>query len=244
MAHVYDNHFQAYTDASSRHTAQRVTTFLRDHLAPDSVLDVGCARGGWLAAWQQAGAGTIHGLDGDYVERSQLAIPQDAFTSADLSGPVDLGRQFDLVQSLEVAEHIPPDSAETFVANLVRHSRGLVLFSAAPPGQGGEFHVNERPYDYWRGLFAGHGFSAYDPVRPFLAGDRAVSFWYRYNILLYVHAGKQAALPAALAATRVPDGQPVPDVSPLPFRLRKQAVRLLPYPLQQGLARLKARLRA
>ena len=28
MAHIYDNHFQAYTDASSRHTAGRVAAFL------------------------------------------------------------------------------------------------------------------------------------------------------------------------------------------------------------------------
>ncbi|MDP6884692.1 MAG: hypothetical protein QF830_11185, partial [Rhodospirillales bacterium] len=43
--------------------------------------------------------------------------------------------------SLEVAEHLPPDAAETFVATLVAHGR-LVLFSAAPPGQGGLNHVN------------------------------------------------------------------------------------------------------
>jgi hypothetical protein len=34
----------------------------------------------------------------------------------------------------------------------------MVLFSAAPPGQGGEHHVNERTYEFWRGLFARHGY--------------------------------------------------------------------------------------
>ncbi len=244
MAHIYDNHFQAYTDASSRHTAGRVAAFLRGPLALDSVLDVGCARGGWLAAWQQAGVATIQGVDGDYVDRSQLAIDQAAFRSADLATPLDLGRRFDLVQSLEVAEHIDGRYSELFVDNLVRHSNGLVLFSAAPPGQGGEFHVNEQPYGYWRGLFASHGYVAFDPVRPFLAGDQQVSFWYRYNILLYVHRDRIAALPPALAQTRIAENAPIPDISPLPFRLRKGVVRLLPYPVQQGLARMKARLRS
>jgi hypothetical protein len=35
-----------------------------------------------------------------------------------------------------------------FVYCLARHARRFVLFSAAPPGQGGEFHVNERPFEY------------------------------------------------------------------------------------------------
>ena len=45
------------------------------------------------------------------------------------------------------------EHADTFVQNLVRHASGAILFSAAPPGQGGEFHVNEQPYEYWRGKF-------------------------------------------------------------------------------------------
>jgi hypothetical protein len=47
-----------------------------------------------------------------------------------------LDRRFDLVQSLEVAEHITPAASEAFVEDLARHAERFVLFSAAPPGKG------------------------------------------------------------------------------------------------------------
>ena len=242
MNHIYDNHFMAYTEASSRHAARQVTTRLCEELSIDSVMDIGCATGTWLGAWGQAGVQDIQGVDGDYVDRTRLAIPTALFLNADLSMPLNLTRTFDLVQSLEVAEHIDPKHAEQFVENIVRHSRGLILFSAAPPGQGGEFHVNEQPYEYWRKLFAKHGYVPFDPVRPWLAGDASISFWYRFNILLYVRRDLEGGLPMSIAETRIADASSVADVSPPLFRARKMLVRSLPYPIQQGLARFKARL--
>jgi hypothetical protein len=47
--------------------------------------------------------------------------------------PLRLGRRFELVQSVEVAEDLPPPAAGEFIASLVRHL-GHVLFSAASPG--------------------------------------------------------------------------------------------------------------
>ena len=182
----------------------------------------------------------MQGVDGDYVKRDELRIPQDRFRAADLSQPLDLGRRFDLVQTLEVAEHIKAAAAATFVENLVKHSSGIVLFSAAPPGQGGEFHINEQPYDYWRALFRRHDFHAYDWIRPQLAGDETISFWYRYNVFLYVRSDVAATLPPGIAAARVADDKSLSDISPALFRLRKTVVRLLPYALRDGLARFKA----
>ena len=144
------------------------------------------------------------------------------------------------MQSLEVAEHIPATAADAFVQSLVDHSTGLVLFSAAPPGQGGEFHINERPYDYWREKFRVRGFEPYDYVRPLISGDTAVSFWYRYNAMLYIRNDLAATLPAAVRAAKVDANRPIDDVSPLPFRLRKLVVRALPESVRQSLARLKA----
>ena len=50
-----------------------------------------------------------------------------------------------------------------------------------------------------------------------------------------------ATLPRAIASTRLRDGEPVPDISPLPFKLRKFLLKRLPYSTQQTLARLKSR---
>ncbi len=240
MSHSYDPKFMAYADRSSRHSARRIGRLLLAELPLTSVLDIGCARGTWLQAWKELGVNEIQGVDGAYVNTAELVIPQTNFRAFDLSQRLELGQRFDLVQSLEVAEHIPAAAAAGFVENLTRHSQGLVLFSAAPPGQGGEFHVNEQPYQYWRELFARLGFHAHDYLRPQLGGDPEVSFWYRYNLFLYVHADRLTSLPTAIAATRVPAGQPLADRSPPLFRLRKRLVRMLPYPMRDRLARFKA----
>jgi hypothetical protein len=100
--------------------------------------------------------------------------------------------------------------------------------------------VNERSYEFWRGLFAAHGFAPFDFVRPLIAHDGRVSYWYRYNTLLYTRAEHVGSLPEAIRRTAIGDGKRIPDVSPLPFRLRKTAVRLLPFGVQHELARLKS----
>jgi len=241
VQHTYDSAFMDYADASSRHSAMIVSRLLRVPLAVDSILDIGCANGTWLAAWKEAGVAVIHGADGAYVDQDRLVIPRSAFTPADLAAPLVLERRFDLVQSLEVAEHIAGASAGQFIVNLVNHSNGLVLFSAAPPGQGGEFHVNEQGYDYWRQKFAAHGYEAFDYVRPRIASDTSISFWYRYNTILYVHRDRVGDVPPDVMATRVDSSRTIPDIAPVAFRLRKAVVRSLPVSLRHTLARFKAR---
>jgi hypothetical protein len=231
-----------YTAQSSRHSAQAIVAFVQSVLDADSVLDIGCARGTWLDEWRNAQATTIFGVDGDYVQQSQLLIPAENFRAADLSQPLALGRRFDLVQSLEVAEHVSADAADTFVKNLVDHASGAILFSAAPPGQGGEFHVNEQPYEYWRAKFLSHGYAPYDFVRPRIASDPAISFWYRYNVLLYLTPQRAATLSDDVRVTRIDDAHAIPDLSPTAFRVRKAAIRMLPLDAQLALARMKARL--
>ena len=240
MAHAYDPKFMDYADRSSRYAATIIGKLLSDRLRIDSVLDVGCAKGTWLDVWRKAGVETVHGVDGAYVQQEQLHISSSEFSAWDLSKGLQLGRKFALVQSLEVAEHIPEEAASTFIDNLVQHSRGIILFSAAPPGQGGEFHINEQPYDYWRLKFEKLGFAAYDYIRPLIADDTSISFWYRYNLFLYISDEIAPGLPISIRDTRVPAIARLNDVSPPMFRMRKWIVRKLPVSARDALARFKA----
>lgn len=236
----YDARFFAYTASQSYKSAQTMVPIMRA-LLPEiaSTIDFGCAQGVWLRCWMDHGINDIQGIDGNYVDRSALAIPVENFSALDLNEPIDLGRRFDLAYSLEVAEHLHPENSKRFVKSLTRHA-DLVLFSAAPPGQGGESHINERSFDSWRALFQAHGYAAYDCVRPRIAHLDEVAFWYRYNIMLYVHHNLEAALPAIIRSTKIADGKPIPDISPPLFKLRKLIINLLPSGLQNALARIKA----
>lgn len=241
MATPYDDEFYAYTDVQAERSARGLLPVVQRLVGPRSVLDIGCGRGGWLRIWSELGAEDIAGVDGDYVDRGRLQIAGDEFRAADLSQSLELGRSFDLVQSLEVAEHVPEAHATTFVGNLTHHG-DVVLFSAAPPGQGGTGHVNEQPYEFWRDRFEARGYGLFDAVRAAVAGDRSIEAWYRFNTFLFVNEERAPRLAADLTAHRIAPGAPIPDVAPLPFRVRKQVVRRLPQRVVDGLSRQRMRL--
>jgi hypothetical protein len=200
-----------------------------------SVLDVGCVRGTWLSVWHGKGIDDFLGIDGDYVKAETLGIDPDRFIRRDLGQPFRLGRKFDLVQCLEVAEHLPGDRARGFIADLAAHGR-VVLFSAAPPGQGGKWHINEQPYSYWRAHFADEGFVLVDCIRPLLQRRAEVAPWYRFNTFLFVHSDVIGQLPPSIRSFELNIDDAVPDVSPFLYRARKSLIRLLPFRIKQLLA--------
>ena len=238
-SHSYSTDFYDYIDAGSRASAKAVSALLMPEMRIASLLDVGAGHGAWAAEWMAAGVKDVLAVDGDYVRTDQLAIPAASFLAHDLSTPLDLKRQFDLVQSLEVAEHLPEAKAGLFVDNLVRHG-DVVLFSAAVPHQGGEHHVNEQPPEYWRRHFADRGFAVFDWVRPRLAQRREVKAWYRFNSYIYANEAGQKRLSQSILAARVPDGQPLRIGGDLSWALRRAAVRLIPTPLVKPIAMAKS----
>jgi hypothetical protein len=205
------------------------------------VIDFGAGRGVWLDEWRKAGAQDILAVDGDYVDRHQLAVPQENFMPANLTAPVHIDRRFDLAQSLEVGEHLPPSAAETFVDSLTRSS-DRILFSAAVTGQGGEFHVNEQPLSYWQKLFEARGYTAYDCVRPHLSSNRNIEPWYRYNTILYVNDAGLHGLPAAIAQHQIPNGAFVQNGGNIAWKLRRFVVSRMPQNAVTQIAQLRAKI--
>lgn len=178
----YDVTFYEYINSGALRSARVIVPLVSGSLKVKSVVDFGCGQGAWLKVWRELRAEEVVGLDGDYVDPNSLLIEKHEFRPTDLTKPVSLGRKFDLVQSLEVAEHLPAACAMAFVESLTAHG-AIVMFSAAVPGQGGENHVNEQPYEYWRKLFLAHDFVMLDYIRPRLRDKNLVERWYRYNTL-------------------------------------------------------------
>lgn len=237
-SHAYSNEFFDYISRGSIESARVVTELLIEWLKPESVLDVGCGAGAWCRVWMDGAVHTVVGVDGAYVDRSTLLIPDANFVARDLSREFDLDRRFDVVVSLEVAEHIPSEFADVFVDNLTRHG-DVVCFSAAVPGQGGEFHVNERPLEYWRQKFVARGYRCYDPIRPVILSNDSVEPWYRYNSLLYANDRVRSRLPRQVAESEVTQETKIPDLAPLSWRARNAVIRTLPTPVASMLVKVK-----
>ena len=224
--HEYTEEFFEYIERGSIASAKRFSSFLAPLLGVNSILDVGCGRGAWLREWRNAGVAITQGVDGPYVRQQSLLIPVEDFTAIDLSKQFDLGRRFDLVSSLEVAEHLPRSSSESFVSSLVAHA-DLVLFSAATPGQGGNNHINERPLSFWQNVFEAKGYQAYDIVRPVFRSCKGVEPWYRFNTVLYANESARCSLPATVAAARVEPGR-LNEIGDIGWHARRLILRLLP----------------
>jgi len=237
--HVYSTDFYDYIDAGSRSSARTVAGLLLGEMKIGSLLDVGAGHGAWAAEWMKLGVKDVIAVDGGYVDLAQLAIPAKTFVSHDLSQPLDLKRRFDLVQSLEVAEHLSEEHAEGFVDSLVRHG-DVILFSAAVPNQGGEHHVNEQPPEYWRKHFAERGYDVFDWVRPRVAMNRDVKAWYRFNSFIYANAKGRKRLSQSMLDSEVQSGTPLEIGGNFAWALRRAAVRLVPDALVKPIAQAKS----
>jgi hypothetical protein len=182
-------------------SAEVVIPVVHEIFGPTSVLDVGCCLGSWLKIWQKTGVEDIYGLDGEEAISDKLVIPAEKFERMDLRSPFNLGRRFSLVQSLEVAEHLPEGSAVGFIQSLTRHA-DVVLFSAAIPGQGGYRHLNEQWPSYWAAIFKSFHFLAADVIRPRIWNDPRILVWYRQNMLAFIHESRAAQLESHLSSLR------------------------------------------
>jgi SAM-dependent methyltransferase len=188
----YTDGFFASHDVGGHASAGAVVPALLELLGPASIVDVGCGIGTWLGVARADGVDDVLGIDGPWVDRAALEIPPDRFLAADLAAPPETDRTFDLVLSLEVAEHLPPADAAGFVDHLTALGP-LVVFSAAVPGQGGAGHTNEQWPAYWSELFAARGYEAVDCLREKFWENDGIEWWYRQNLLLF---GRPAALDA------------------------------------------------
>ncbi|MBI4916470.1 MAG: methyltransferase domain-containing protein [Acidobacteria bacterium] len=132
----------------------RLATSLLARLDFDSVLDIGCANGFLLEAFQAAGK-RVAG-----VELSPAAV---AVLPASLRPHIAIGDftaasgRWDLVSCVEVAEHIEPSRSTDLVDTVAGAAARHVYFTAAPPGQSGRGHVNCREHAEWLDWFAVRG---------------------------------------------------------------------------------------
>jgi SAM-dependent methyltransferase len=111
---------------------------------PSSHLDLGSGSGAVVKTARRLGVDAV-GVD---------VIAEAPDIAHDLTQPLDLHRGFTIVTCIEVAEHLPPEAAQTLCATIHRHlaPRGWLVFTSALPGQAGDHHQNLIPPFEWRGL--------------------------------------------------------------------------------------------
>lgn len=103
----------------------------------------------------------------------------------DLSKKFDLKKKYDVVCSLEVAEHIPRKYEKIYIENLLRHCNHLLIISWAKIGQGGKGHVNEQNQDYILDAMNQYGLKYDNELSAILKKSSTICHWFRDTVMIF-----------------------------------------------------------
>lgn len=179
-----------YTDEHNRRALFAVLAILGK---PQTFMDIGCGTGALVKlmiklenSWdpeEWAIGIELWQPDYDTLERRHFTV--------DLRDQYDYGRQFELVTCWEVGEHLPEESADTLCDTIALHVQpgGYLVFTAAPPGQGGDHHINEQPQSYWSEKLTARGLG-YDKdltgrVSTVWQWATGPCFWLPQNVMIF-----------------------------------------------------------
>ncbi len=168
LNHAYDQRFFLDNLHDSRPMAEYLAPKIAKNLDIKSVVDLGCATGHWVHAFEKAGVDVL-GIEGGERARTMLVCTPEKVIFADLRDPLNINKDFDLAMSIEVAEHIEGKFADAYVNNILSFHPKIVMLTAATPGQGGEFHVNEQDKAYWEKKFFDKGYVRAPEIEEMIA---------------------------------------------------------------------------
>ena len=124
-------------------------------IGPTSVMDAGCAIGLLVEALRRRG---VEAFGKDISAYSIGEVHPEIQQYCQLGSIIEpFERDYDLIVSIEVLEHMPAADAEKAVENFCQHTDD-VLFSSTPFDYKEATHFNVQPPEHWAELFARHGF--------------------------------------------------------------------------------------
>lgn len=128
---------------------------------PESILEFGCGLGLYCHFLKtRLDTNRVFGIDPEPmggVFDSPTGPKQLAINIFSDKHPEPLEQKFDLVMSIEVAEHIPRENHDFLFDFLVSHTSNWIVFSGARVGQGGHGHIAERDEEDWKTEFLKRG---------------------------------------------------------------------------------------
>jgi 2-polyprenyl-3-methyl-5-hydroxy-6-metoxy-1,4-benzoquinol methylase len=125
--------------------ADRLAEWIKNNINPDNCIDIGCGPGTYVRSMIGQGINAI-GID---IDKRIKNVPN--LYQINMFNCVE---SRDLVLCIEVAEHIEESLSEQIAASVAQavNDNGILIWSAAHPGQGGVGHINCQPKEFWQKL--------------------------------------------------------------------------------------------
>lgn len=168
---VYDDRYFKWHHIVTRNYATKTMNWFIDTYKPESIIDFGCGIGAYLESGLNKGITKLKGYDigGDSLLPYINESIKEFIEFEDCTQIID-SEKYDCVISLETGEHIEPSGSDNFIDNLCNSTKdkGLILFSAAPPGQSGTGHINCQPKSFWLEKFESRGFIEDEKITEFI----------------------------------------------------------------------------
>ena len=150
---LYNEEFFEWHLRYAREYSIKTMDWYIDTYKPKSVADFGCGIGSYLESAFNKGL-RIQGYEISSTARKYTPETIQPFIKyVDCTTPLSTA-VYDCVISFETAEHISPRGTWQFVDNIMKACGGILLFTAAPPGQQGTGHINLRSKEYWLKKFS------------------------------------------------------------------------------------------
>jgi SAM-dependent methyltransferase len=131
---------------------RRLADCIREHMRPgDSVLDIGCGVGHVIERLAEGGH-FVTGWDGLLAREAAGDGIRKRIRVVDLAVP-PYPPPANVVICTETGEHLPDAAADGLVEACVSANPRTIVWSAAPPGQEWEGHINLQPAEYWLAKF-------------------------------------------------------------------------------------------
>lgn len=147
---VYNNEWYDYLTRFDEHNETAFYAVCALLGKPTSLLDVGSGTGVLVKLAYDMDVYPVDGIELPAFHYWARTPFMSHFVSGhDLCTPFNSSRQYDMVISWEVAEHLPEESADTYCDTLANHTAHWLVMTAAHENQGGDWHLNEQPQSYW-----------------------------------------------------------------------------------------------
>lgn len=167
--------------------ANRLATWIKENINPKKVVDIGCGPGTYVYSLIDNDV-NAYGYDiDDRVEGKDYLKKLSLFEVNDKS---------DVVICLEVAEHIETSLSDSIVDSIIRNVNddGMIIWTAAIPGQGGVGHINCQTKEYWEEKFISRGF-----YRDFVIENNLLEYirsgpymgWFLQNLIVFKNVYNQ-----------------------------------------------------